>query len=57
MGLFPRLELQEMWAGSRGEVMLPGSIWSALIWLRSVKGCLQMWHCVAVALMYARCLR
>ena len=57
MGLFPRLELQEMCAGSRGEVMLPGSMWSALIWLRSVKGCLQMWHCVAVALMYARCLR
>jgi hypothetical protein len=48
-GLLPRLELHRECAASRGLLGSPGIRWSAVMSLRSVNGCLQMWQCVAVA--------
>jgi hypothetical protein len=56
-GLLPRLELQSEWAGANGDSGLPASMWSAVMSLRSVKGCLQRWQWVAVARRYALALR
>ena len=56
-GLLPRLELQIECAGASEDNGLPGSMWSAVMSLRFVKGCLHRWQCVAVARRYALALR
>jgi len=48
--LLPLLRLHLLCAGSSGDVGSPGYRWSASMLSVGVNGCLQMWHCVAVAL-------